>query len=195
MVKPEAIADTLIIGSLLQTKISDFSIAEIQFFSYFSCLLALYDGKTVDDWKYQFIKSSVGSPFSNDLRMSFDLLNANNSLKQSDEGYFKITANGQARINFYRTQKIINWRIKYLETACKSLSLIPYGHVKEAISNEPVIFSANNSSVSKNLLETTNPATKTLHAQFASLKEALNEEYKSLIGPAVVWLEALNIKS
>ena len=195
MIRPEAIADTLIIGGLLQKKIVDFSIAEVQFFSYFSCLLSLYDGKTVDDWKYVFIKSSIGGPFSNDLRMSFELLVANNSLKESDEGYFKITNSGQSKINFYKTQNIISWRIKYLETACRSLSIIPYGHIKEAISKEPVIHSANNSLVSKNLLEMSNPATKALHEQFALLKEALMENHKSLIGPAVVWLEALNTKS
>ena len=86
-------------------------------------------------------------------------------------------------------------RMKYLETVCKTISLIPLGNIKEGIGKEPVLLSAGNSLTKKSLLEDSNPATRALYAQFKELKIALEDKFKDLLVPAVVWLESLNIQN
>ncbi len=188
-----AVYDTLFIGQRLQQKIDDFSEYEIQFFAYFSCLLSLYEGNTIDKWEYSFVKTELGSPFSLDIKTALSTLEANNSIQQvSGEGtYFNITGKGTEFFNFNNKMNIVAWRKKYLETACKSISLLPLGVVKEAIISDPVMTSAKNS-IKTNLLEESNPATKVLYNQFEALHTALADQYQDLIVPAVVWLESLN---
>lgn len=195
MSKPESILDTLFIGAKLQSRIGDFSLSEVQFFAYLSCLLSLYDGRTVSEWNCGFIKSNLGSPYSSDIYDSLNLLISNGSIIETDKDFFQVTEKGMRNLNFFKTQAILNWRCLYLETACKSLSVLPYGMIKEALIREPVIFSARNSLTSKSLLERSNPATEALHIQFEALKTALEGQYKSLIGPAIVWIESLNSNS
>lgn len=195
MSKPESILDTLFLGGRLQSKIGDFSLSEIQFFAYLSCLLSLYDGHTVSEWNCSFIKSNLGSPYSSDIHESLNLLLSNGSIVETEKNFYKITDKGNRNLDFFKTQTVINWRCLYLETACRSLSVLPYGVIKEALINEPVISSARHSLTSKSLLERSNPATEALHIQFASLKTALEGQYQSLIGPAIVWIESLNTNS
>ena len=68
------------------------------------------------------------------------------------------------------------------------------GLIKEAVSREPVLYSAGNSLTKRSLLEDSNPSTKVLYAQFKDLKIALEDKYHDLIVPAVVWLESLNLE-
>lgn len=197
MNNPEAIYDTLFIGQRLQRKIDDFSQYEIQFFAYFSCLLSLYEGNTIGEWMYSFIKTDLGSPYSSDINFSINTLRANDLIKATENSkeYFTITKKGEDFFKYQdeNTNQFIS-RKKYLTTACNTISLIPFGSIKEAISNEPVLHSAGNSLTKKNLLEDSNPATVALYSQFKYLKTALEDKYHDLIVPAVVWLESLNHK-
>jgi hypothetical protein len=195
--KSEAVFDILFIGRKLQLKMTDFSLSEINFFSYLSCLLSLYDGKTVEQWKYNFIKSNLGSPFSSDLNLALDALKANESFVKSDgiEGYYQLSEKGIKALEFYSTLQTFSWRSDYLEAACTSISLLPFGTIKQGIFNEPVLKSANISINKRSLLESNNPATQSLHKQFALLKIALEDKYQDLMIPAVVWIESLNNKT
>lgn len=195
MNSPEAIFDTLFIGQRLQRKIEDFSQYEIQFFAYFSCLLSLYEGNTVEDWKYSFVKTELGSPYSIDIDLSIQTLLASGKLSQTEntKEYFTINEEGIEFYNFQNEAAIsLEGRKKYLITACNTISLIPFGAIKEAVSREPVLYSAGKSLSTKSLLENSSPATKVLYSQFKDLKLALQDKYKDLIVPAVVWLESLN---
>jgi len=195
MNNPEAVYDTLFIGQRLQRKIEDFSQYEIQFFAYFSCLLSLYEGNTVGEWMYSFVKTELGSPYSADIDFAIQTLNATRFIKPTENSkeYFTITEKG---INFFKFQdenaSIFSNRKKFLTTACNTISLIPIGSIKEAITREPVLYSAGNSLTKRSLLEDSNPATKVLHSQFKDLRIALEDKYHDLIVPAVVWLESLN---
>ena len=148
----------------------------------------------MDDWKYAFIKSDMGSPYSTDVHIAFDALNANGAFVESGgvKGYYKTSEKGNNLLTFYETLSSFSIRKKFLDAACNSISLIPFGMIKEAMSHEPVLSSANNSLSKKSLLEQSNPATKSLYIQFASLKAALNGQYKDLLIPAIIWLESLN---
>lgn len=193
--KSEAIFDTLYIGSKLESKLDDFSHPEVQFFAYLSCLLALYGGNPLSFWEYSFVKTQLGSPYSVDIREAWDFLKSKASVEQTTEGYSKLTEKGRADIDFYLTLHAFKQRLQYLDAACKSLSLIPVGYIKKAIQNEPVLKTARNSISRKFLLDESSPATHALYEQFGTLKEALKEaDYKDLLIPAVVWIEALHAK-
>lgn len=194
MNNPTTVYDVLFIGDKLQKKIDDFSEYEIQFFAYFGCLLSLYEGNAIDKWEYSFVKTDLGSPFSLDIRTALSTLEANSSIIQieGENTYFNLTAKGTNLLSFLNGKiSMLEWRKKYLETACKSISLLPLGVVKEAITSDPIMVSARNSP-KRNLLEQSNPATAVLYNQFENLRIALEDEYQDLIVPAVVWLESLN---
>ncbi len=193
--KPEAIFDTLYIGSKIESKLDDFSLYEVQFFSYLSCLLSLYDGNPVSFWEYSFVKAQLGSPYSVDIKEARDFLKSKVSVEQTTEGYSKLTDKGRNEIDFYLTLYAFKQRVKYLDAACKSLSLIPVGYIKKAIQNEPVLKTARTSISRKFLLDESSPATQALYEQFGTLKEALiDRNYKDLLIPAIVWIESLNAK-
>jgi len=195
MHSPEAVFDTLFIGQKLQSKIDDFSQYEVQFFAYFSCLLSLYDGNTVEDWRYSFVKTELGSPYSIDIDMSIQTLVASGKISQTENSKDYLTVNESGKEFFYFQNEVsssLEVRKKYLTTACNTISLIPLGTIKEAVCNEPVLYSANNSLFKKSLLENSNPATRVLYSQFQDLRLALQDRYHDLIVPAIVWLESLN---
>lgn len=194
---PDAVYDVLYISSRLQKKITDFSMYEIQFFGYFSCLLSLYDGISISDWNYSFIRAEFGIPYSVDLHKALTHLHATGLISELEEskGYFTLTARGEELLNFYNDNiSLTKWRRKYLDTACDSISLVPFGTIKDALNDEPVLKSASNSTMKKTLLTDSNPALHVLHGQFKALKEALENNDSELIVPAVVWLQALNQK-
>lgn len=198
MDSPEAIFDTLFIGQKLQCKIEDFSQYEIQFFSYFSCLLSMYEGNSADDWKYSFVKTDYGSPYSVDISSAIQTLLGSEKLKpiENSKDYFSITEQGLEFLNFQNEfASIFSDRKKYLTTACDTISLIPLGLMKEAIGNEPGLYSAKNSLSKKGLLESSSPATRVLYSQFRDLKLAIGDNYKDLIVPAIVWLESLKAEN
>jgi 3'-phosphoadenosine 5'-phosphosulfate sulfotransferase (PAPS reductase)/FAD synthetase len=153
----------------------------------------LYDGNPLSFWEYSFVKIQLRSPYSVDIQEAWNFLKSKASVEQTTEGYSKLTKKGRAEIAFYLTLHEFKPRVKYLDTACKSLSLIPVGYIKRAIHNEPVLKAARTSKSRKFLLHESSPATQALRMQFESLKEALkDEDYKDLLIPAVVWIEALN---
>lgn len=192
---PEAIYDTLYIGQRLQNKIEDFTESEIHFFAYFGCLLSLYDGKTTDDWRYSFVKTQLGSPFSHEIQLAIETLNANSSIRntQNSDNYYMLDTNGSLLLKFLEANiSISSSRKTYLNAVCNSISLVPFSYIKDAVSKEPVLHSAGNSQAKRILLENSNPATQVLYSQFKELKLVLEEKYNDLIIPAVVWLEYLN---
>ena len=197
MNKPEAIYDLLFIGDRLQQKIGDFSISEVYFFAYLSCLLSIYDGNTVDKWNYTFIKSTMGSPYCSDIQLGLSTLIANNSIVEvgGPTGFYQITEKGSASTKFYSTLGSMKLRTKYLDTACDSLSILPFGQIKNAIGMEPVLSSARNSIGRRGLLEEDNPATRSLRVQFSSLKKALEDHVSDLLVPALVWLDSLDLEN
>lgn len=191
--KSEAIFDVLYIGQKVESRLNDFSQYEIQFFSYLSCLLSLYDGNPLSFWEYSFVKTSLGSPYSIDIDRAYTSLKDKGSISEGSDGYYFTSKKGKSEIDFYTSLHSFSTRVRYLNAACNCLSLIPVGYIKQAIYNEPVLKTARTSLMRRYLLDESSPATTTLYQQFGFLREALKEEsFDNLLIPAVVWLEALN---
>jgi hypothetical protein len=195
-IKPEAIFDTLYIGSKIESKLDDFSHSEVQLFTYLSCLLSLYDGNPLSFWEYSFVKTQLGSPYCIDIYEAWIFLHSKNSIEETTKRFSRLTEKGQVEIEFYLTLHAFKQRVRYLSAACKSLSLIPVGYIKKAINNEPVLKTARTSISRKFLLDESSSATHALYQQFYTLREALKEKsHKDLLIAAVVWIEALNKQS
>ncbi len=195
-VLPEATFDTLFVASRVQQRLKDFAESEVHFFAYFGCLLSVYDGLPSDSWRYKFVKTDFGTPFSSEIQKAIRALIASKFAKGIGEGdYFNLMEEGGKRLEFLSSNfTFFHERTKYLEVACNMLTLLPYGQIRESLRNEPVIFSAESGGASRTLLESTSPATHTLHAQFRLLKEAMVGSKSRLLLPAAVWLDGLALK-
>ena len=191
---PEAIFDILFIGKHVQSKLGDFSLTEIQFLAYLACLISLYDKNPIAFWKYQFIKNDNASPYSIEIHTSLQFL-SQNSYVDIDGYYYKITTKGLDRLSFFDSLHSFKSRKKYLEIVCKSLSIIPINLIKESLKNEPIMKSAYHSTGKRFLLDEDTPALKALYNDFFHLNSALGNDYKSLLAPAVVWLQSLSSKN
>lgn len=190
-VNPFSTYDALFIGNKLESYMEDFNFSEIHLFSYFSCLLSLYDGNPTSFWGYKFIKNDLGVPISNDIQNSLNSLLNNKEIEKNGE-YFKLTVSGKENEILFSNLKRFENRKKYLENACDSLLALPIGNIRYAINNDPVIRAINASSV-RTLLDSDNEALPLLHDQFAILNKILDKKTYNLFVPAVTWLKYLQL--
>ncbi|MGJ8743267.1 hypothetical protein [Polaribacter sp.] len=185
-----ALFDVLYLGQNLETKIDDFSINEIQILSYLGCLLSIYDGNNSSDWGYFFSKNSSGYPYSIELNNSMEILSSRNMIKQNSLNgkYFNTDTAGNEFIDKMSNQlSIYSNRKRYLDASLNCITLAPFGVIRTALLNEPVLASAKRKT-SVLLLEESDFATNLLYEQFEELRTAINNEYESLLIPAFTWL-------
>jgi hypothetical protein len=190
-----ALFDVLYLGQNLESKIKDFSLTEIQILSYLGCLLSIYDGNNSSDWGYFFSKNDSGYPYSIELYNAMKLLSNRNMITQNSENneYFNTNATGRDFIDKMSGQLSIYLnRKQYLDVALNCITLAPFGVIRTALLNEPVLTSAKRKS-SVLLLEESDFATNLLYEQFQELRMALNNEFESLLIPAFTWLSG-NLK-
>lgn len=185
-----ALFDALYLGQNLEIKIKDFSLTEIQILSYLGCLLSIYDGNNSSEWGYFFVKNNSGYPYSIELNNAMELLARRNMIVQNSENneYFNTDVTGIDFINKMSNQlSIYTKRKQYLDVALNCITLAPFGVIRTALLNEPVLTSAKRKS-SVLLLEESDFATNLLYEQFQELRTAINNEYESLLIPAFTWL-------
>jgi len=185
-----ALFDVLYLGQNLETRIKDFSLNEIQILSYLGCLMSIYDGNNSSDWGYFFSKNNSGYPYSIELSNAMELLSNKKMIVQSSKNneYFNTGATGIDFIDKLSNQlSIYSNRKQYLDVALNCITLAPFGVIRTALLNEPVLTSAKRKS-SILLLEESDFATNLLYAQFQELRTALNNEFESLLIPAFTWL-------
>ena len=185
-----ALFDVLYLGQNLETKINDFSINEIQILAYLGCLLSIYEGNNSSDWGYFFSKNSSGYPYSSELNNAMAKLTSKNMIKQNSvtDEYFNTDKAGNDFVNKMSNQlSIYSNRKRYLDASLNCITLAPFGVVRTALLNEPVLTSAKRKT-SVLLLEESDYATNLLFEQFQELRTEINNEYESLLIPAFTWL-------
>lgn len=188
----QATYDCLYIGKRLQEKIGDFSESEIQLFAYLSCLLALYDGKSVAFWDYIFIQNENGSPYSDDISNALNQLSQIGSLEDTDkDSYFNLTSRGDFFLEKIDKFSINSNREKYLKSAVTMVDFFPYGILTNAINNEPLLHSIKELKVRRNLLDEDGSGRVVLYEQFKLLKSVIDQKNIGLLKPAYLWLNSL----
>ena len=186
-----ALFDILFLGKSLQVKNESFTLSEIHILSYLSCLLSIYSGDSSKEWGYIFTKTAYGYPFSNEIKQAVDSL-IMDKLLDNDGGHINVTKDGVFFNNKFLNFNFYSKRIKYLEASINCLSLTPFGVIRSALFSDPVLTSAKSKSKSI-LLEDNNYSTNLLFEQFKDLKSAINNEYESLVIPALTWMSG-NLK-
>lgn len=92
-VNPSAIFDILFITRSLKQKYRDLNFNELNFLSYFACLMSLYEGSPVTEWGYTFYKNDNGVPVSSAIAEAVEVMTGNNELMENG-GYYEITEHG-----------------------------------------------------------------------------------------------------
>ena len=180
-----AIFDTLYIIDQTKKQCSGLSVTELNFLSYFACLLSLYKGHPVTDWGYAFLRNELGAPISADLYESCQILEMNSEL-QKRETVFNITEQGIKRIGVYSGLKVFHQRIQFLEAACDCLLIESILDILSAISKDAVI-SESSVHALKYLNNSDNSALAVLYQQFDVIKRAIGNR-DNLFIPATSWL-------
>lgn len=188
---PEALFDTLYLGNNLEDELGDVAPSEIHLFSYLACLLSLYDSNPISFWGYKFIKNDYGSPYSHAIKKAIESALYNNYLEYIDEMYFDLTEGGKEILSVLEEHKQFVERSQYLKISLDCITMMPYGIVKESITNEPILSSARKHENRRTLIEEETASINLLYNNFGILHEALKDKSDDLVVPALVWLRKL----
>ncbi|GAB5476319.1 MAG: hypothetical protein Mars2KO_44180 [Maribacter sp.] len=188
---PYSTYDCLSLVFKLEKVLGDVAEEELQMFSYLSCLLSLYDGKSLAFWNYSFIKTTLGAPFSSTLMEAVKYLLDIGSLN-SEGGYLRITDFGKSQLEILMDLDLNLNREKYLDAAVKCIEYSPYSVVKEALFKEPILHDSFGLDSRKTLIDKEDFSLGQLYDQFNHLHNALQGKYSDhLVVPAMTWLSFL----
>lgn len=180
-----AIFDSLYIIKQTKKQCSGLSVQELDFLSYFACLLSLYQGHPVTDWGYVYLRNVFGAPISADILEACQLLEKNSQLQRHDTVY-NITERGEVRLTFYMDLDEFKFRKPYLDAACDCLLVESILDVLSTISKDAVILESSVHGL-KYLNSTDNSALSVLYQQFEVIKKAIGNR-SNLFIPATSWL-------
>lgn len=189
-VNPSAIFDILFISNSLKRKYRDLNFNELNFLSYFACLMSLYEGNPVTEWGYTFYKNDYGAPISSAIIESVDVMTWNGELLNND-GYYGITEYGEANLKEYNDISMFVQRRKYLSAVCECLLTDTIVSLLSTLSREPVI-EESMIHAQKPLNTERNSALSLLHSHFAIIQEVVGIQ-QELYVPAYMWLQYLKL--
>lgn len=189
-VNPSAIFDILFISNSLKRKYRDLNFNELNFLSYFACLMSLYEGNPVTGWGYTFYKNDYGAPISSAITESVDVMTWNGELLNND-GYYGITEYGEANLKEYNDISMFVQRRKYLSAVCECLLTDTIVSLLSTLSREPVI-EESMIHAQKPLNTERNSALSLLHSHFAIIQEVVGIQ-QELYVPAYMWLQYLKL--
>lgn len=189
-VNPSAIFDILFISNSLKRKYRDLNFNELNFLSYFACLMSLYEGNPVTGWGYTFYKNDYGAPISSAIIESVDVMTWNGELLNND-GYYGITEYGEANLKEYNDISMFVQRRKYLSAVCECLLTDTIVSLLSTLSREPVI-EESMIHAQKPLNTERNSALSLLHSHFAIIQEVVGIQ-QELYVPAYMWLQYLKL--
>ena len=185
MPNPDAIFDTLFVLNQTKRQYGGISLVELNFMSYFSCLLSLYKRNPVSELGYSFFKSEQGVPISADLSESCKLLSDSGELTK--EGVcFSVTEQGLSRLYFLQSLSSMRWRVEYLQAACDCLLMDSIVDILYAISSDAIITESSVHQI-KYLNSDENTALSMLYQQFNTIRSAIGHR-SNLFIPATSWL-------
>lgn len=185
MPNSNAIFDSLYIVSQTCSQYAGISLSELNFLSYFACLLSLYKGNAVADWGYSFLKSEQGVPVAAALTESCDILMEADQLRKMGVCY-SITQTGESRLQFLQTMEYIQSRVECLQAACDCLLTDSIVDILSLISHDSVIRDAHLHTL-KCLNCEENSSLSILYHQFGLVRKAIGSR-RNLFIPATSWL-------
>lgn len=177
--------DTLYIIEKTKKHCFGLSVYELNFLSYFSCLLSLYQGCPVSEWGYMFLRNTMGAPVSAEIVESFEVMEKRGELQKQDT-ISCITDRGENRLSFFMGMERFKNRRPYLDAACDCLLMESILDILSTISRDAVI-SESSIHALKGLNCNDNSALSLLYQQFDVIKKAIGRR-DNLFIPANSWL-------
>jgi hypothetical protein len=187
-VAPTATYDSLYLIKSLNVYVDQTTLPELHVFAYLSCLLALYDGRPVSEWGYEFVATESTSPFSRDLFDSTQSL-VSSGLLRADIDSFELTDDGVTELKQWRRLQRFSERTVYLRGATGAASALPVNAVAQGLAQEPQIYLAGVLNSPRPLLDDAGRAA--LYEHFNALESALGRTASDLMVPAIIWITYL----
>jgi hypothetical protein len=191
VIKSAAFYDSLYIILRMQEVFGNVFRGELHLLAYLSCLMSLYRGQPVSCWDYFFMKTPNGAPYSPEIDAAIEDLLLNGWIATSGQ---HLCANERSVDFFHNISELgqNSIRNEFLDAACSSVSGLPIGMIKTAMSLEPELFSAIGATQGRILLD--GPGVEILYEQFEALNHILGAGAELMV-PAIVWLTYLSQKA
>jgi hypothetical protein len=184
---PAATFDVLAIHGHLRRSIGATSRSELHLFAYLGCLLSLYDRRPASEWRYSFVATQFGAPFSADLDDAFrEALLDGVIAADANPELSQLTAEGDEELADLSTLLTLKARDRHLEAACATSLMLPISMTREAVVSDSRIRSSLALQTTRALL--TSDWYADIHSQFDALRSAVGDASIDLLAPAVVWV-------
>ncbi len=192
LINSSATFDILYIASSTKRSYPDLGFYELNFLSYFACLMSLYDGNPTAEWGYSFYKNKDGAPVSSAIAEAVTALSESGEMKEY-ERYFGIMPNGECSLEVYKGFSLLNKRMRYLDAACDCLLTDSIVSLASTLSLDPIIKESTVHSL-KMLNSDDNDSLASLHSQFDIIRKIVGLQ-RELFVPAHIWIQYLKLSN
>lgn len=188
--------DALSIARALELTVHGSTAAELHVFAYLACLLAYYEGRSPDEWAYDFSSTPAGSPYADVLAQETDRLRAAGRIIVDAAGVLALSSAGRSELKELRQLRSCSLRERFLEAACSVATLLPLPTVVDALAHDPQLQMALRHRSSRALMQPVGLAL--VDEQFSAIRLTLSQEVPSasdLLIPTSVWLTYLSVEA
>lgn len=186
---PEAYLDALVIMNDAPVSVLPMSVTEMHLFSYLGCIFALFKGKPVAEWGYQYAITSEGFPYSAEFDQARQTLTSA-GLIEFDDQMLQRPREQELAAELETVLSLGPWvsRRPWLRAATECALALPMGSIRHAVSRSPGVSSSFLLGQRARLLE---PADETLlYEEYEIVNSVLGAEAQDVLSPAVIWLSA-----
>jgi hypothetical protein len=124
---PEAYFDCLSIIIGAPSSVAPLTARELHLFAYLACLLALFEGKPIADWGYQFALTSRGFPHSAEFENARLTLVDTGMLAPVDVEWFAPTNRAVTELSWLSELAALSCRKRWLSAATDCALALPVG--------------------------------------------------------------------
>lgn len=184
--KPEASFDVLYILDRLREVFPDVHFMELNSLIYLAYVLAIYDGKTSENWRYQFAQHKFGGPYAEELADTVEFLKSSGYLREKN-GRISFTEASALMLNINKNLHSLGWREKYLAATSDAVMSRQLPTAVHAIQREPMLAQA--SSANWRSMLGVGSFLDALYEQIAALHDALGKKSEDIWIAALTWLD------
>lgn len=186
-IKPDPYCDALHIFSTLRKSIQPISTIETHLFAYLSCILGLWEGRSLSQWGYAFAVTSEGFPYSADFEDARAELVPRGLVASDSDGRLRPDKAALDReIDDLFSSKRWRERRKFTEAAVSCALAFPTGLIRYAIGQSPNMRTA--SLLHQRSALFTESDVENIYQEYTIVRNAIEGDASDLLSPAVIWL-------
>lgn len=192
---PSAYFDCLVIANDAPKSILPISVIEMHLFSYLGCVLALFKGKPIGEWGYDYAITSDGFPFSAPFEEARKSILQSGMLESGDDGLLR-PCQPSLGAELQTVLSLGSWaaeRRPWLRTATECALALPMGSIRFAISQTPGVIMPIRLGQRRQLLAEDDVSL--LYDEYKIVSSVLGSDAEDTLSPAVIWLSARILRS